>query len=337
MTNLAPERVVYVGETHTAYGDHLVQLDVLRSMAAQGDGLAIGVEWFQRPFQAVLDAYLDGSIGEAEMLRRTEYYQRWRFDYRLYRPIMQFARDNGIPVIALNAPRELTSEISRVGIDGLDEALRAQLPDGYDFDDQAYAETLREVFLQHDSGSGDFRRFLEVQLTWDESMAQGVAEYLQSEPGSRMVVFAGRGHIAGRSGIPNRVTRRTGLKGATITTFDPAGSVFNEADYLVLSRDRRLPPAGLMQVLLDERDGAVFIDGFGTDSPAEAAGAEKGDRIVSIDGVAISHFTDVKVALLDRRPGDEVGLELRRDGLFGGDRTLSLRFPLAGGARPAHP
>ncbi|MGB5670038.1 MAG: iron-regulated protein, partial [Sedimenticolaceae bacterium] len=33
MTQLASERLLYVGETHTAYADHLLQLEVLRGMA----------------------------------------------------------------------------------------------------------------------------------------------------------------------------------------------------------------------------------------------------------------------------------------------------------------
>jgi uncharacterized iron-regulated protein len=308
VAKLAGERVVYVGETHTALADHQVQLEVLRAMAAQPGELAVGVEWFQHPFQPVLDDYLAGRIDEAELLRRSEYYERWRFDYRLYRPIMQFARDNGIPVLALNAPRELTRAISSVGIDGLDAEQRANLPDGYDFDDSAYADKLRQVFLQHAGGSGDFRRFLEVQLTWDERMAQGAAEYLNGSPERRILVLAGRGHIAGRGGIPNRVTRRTGLHGATIATYDPSGSLFNETDYLVLTREQRLAPPGLMLVALDERDGGVFVGGFGEDSPAESAGMQSGDRIVAIDGTPIEHFADVKVVLLDRRPGEEIAV-----------------------------
>ena len=31
-------------------------------------------------------------IEEEYLLRETEYFERWRFDYRLYRPIFRFAR-----------------------------------------------------------------------------------------------------------------------------------------------------------------------------------------------------------------------------------------------------
>lgn len=336
MTKLREERLLYVGETHTAFADHLLQLEVLRGMAQRPEGLAVGVEWFQKRFQPVLDDYLAGRIDEAEMLRRTEYYERWRFDYRLYRPIVQFAKEQGVPIIALNASRELTSEIGRVGIDGVAEEFLAELPDSYDFSDEAYKKTLREMFAGHPTGDGNFERFLEVQLTWDESMAQGVADYLKKHPAGRILVLAGRGHVAGRSGIPSRVTRRTGIQGATIATFSPSGELFNEADYLVLARDRSLPPAGLMRVMLDERDGGVYISGFSGGSPAEQAGAKEGDRITSINGDTVEHFADVKIAMIDQHPGDEIALGVERKGMFGKQRAVSMTFELAGRAASPH-
>jgi len=334
MASFESERLVYVGETHTAYEDHLLQLEVLRAMAAQPEGLALGVEWFQARFQPALDSYLAGTIDEAEFLRQTEYYQRWQFDYRLYRPIITFARDRGIPIIALNASQELTSEIRRVGINGLAEAMRDELPDSYDVNDKAYEENLRQMFALHQSDNAVFERFLEVQLTWDESMAQRVAAYLDRHPDGRMLVLAGKGHIGGRSGIPNRVTRRTGIPGITIATFNPSSRLFNTADFLVLANEQSLPPAGLMRVLLDERDKGVFIKGFTGGSPAKAAGIEAGDRIVALDGEAIGHFADLKLAMIDRQPGSDVELTVKRDRLLGGEHEVSVRFQLAGAASP---
>lgn len=337
MTKLRSERLVYVGETHTAFADHLLQLEVLRGMAARPEGLAIGVEWFQKRFQPVLDDYLADRIDEAEMLRLTEYYDRWRFDYRLYRPIIRLAKDKGIPIIALNASRELTAEIRRVGINDLPAELRAELPDSYDVSDKAYEAVLHEMFDMHESEDRLFQRFLEVQLTWDESMAQAVADYLKANPAGRMLVLAGRGHVAGRSGIPNRVTRRTGIQGAVIATFNPSGRAFNTADYLILTHEQSLPPAGLMRVLLDEHDGGVFIKGFGADSPAEAAGAQVGDRILSINGESVEHFADVKIAMIEQQPGSEIELDLQRKGLFSREQTVTLRLKLAGEGMMQHP
>ena len=328
---LRSERLVYVGETHTALSDHMLQLDVLRGMAAQPGELVLGVEWFQARFQPALDDYIAGRIGEAEMLRLTEYYDRWRFDYRLYRPIMQFARDNAIPVIALNASRELTSAIGKLGINDLPATLRQQLPDSYDVSDKAYEAILRDVFVAHGRDEdGAFQRFVEVQLTWDESMAQRAAEFLNGHADGRILILAGNGHIGGRSGIPNRVTRRTGIRGVTVATYNPTIRNFDNSDYFVLTPQQQLPPAGLMRVMLDTKDEGVFIRGFTPNSPAKKAGVKKGDRLLTINGMPIRYFTDVKIAMMDQPPGSEVEITLQRDGLFAGERTLSMRVALVG-------
>ena len=343
MSTLGSERLLYVGETHSAYADHLLQLEVLRGMASIPDGLALGVEWFQARFQQVLDRYVAGEIDEAEMLRQTEYYQRWRYDYRLYRPIIRFARDNGIPIIALNASQELTGEIGRVGINGLSKEMQAKLPDSYDVNDKEYENALREMFKAHPGGSDHdpdetaFQRFVEVQLTWDETMAQHVAEYLNANPEHRMLVLAGKGHVGGRSGIPNRVTRRTGIRGESIASFNPASRLFNSADYLVLANDQPLPPPGLMRVMLDTREEGVFVDGFTHGSPAKAAGLEKGDRIAAINGSPIRYYTDVKIAMIDKQPGSDIQVTLKRDRLLGGEKTETVSFQLVGPTAQAHP
>jgi len=337
MEQLADERLIYVGETHTAYEDHLIQLDVLRAMAKNPQGLALGVEWFQTRFQTVLDDYLAGRISESSFLRDVEYFQRWRFDYRLYRPIIQFAKDHGIPIIALNAPRELTDQIRKLGVNGLPEEFSRQLPGDYDFSDKAYEAALREVFEQHQSDDKEFQRFLEVQLTWDETMASGVAAYLQANPNGRILVLAGRGHIGGRSGIPNRVTRRTGIKGKTIASYSRTpGGPFAAADYLVLASEKSLPPAGLMRVMLDERDGGVYVSGFTQGSPAEEAGVEKGDQITAIGDAEIKNYTDVKLEMIDKKPGDPVVVTVKRESLVLGERTVKARFDLTGPTMRAH-
>ena len=82
VTKLADRRVVFVGESHDRYEDHLNQLAVIRGLHEQDVDLAIGMEMFQQPFQPALDAYIAGEINEEEMLRRTDYFERWRFDYR---------------------------------------------------------------------------------------------------------------------------------------------------------------------------------------------------------------------------------------------------------------
>ena len=104
VTKLTDRRVIFVGESHDRYEDHLNQLAVIRGLHEQDVDLAIGMEMFQQPFQPALDAYIAGEINEEEMLRRTDYFERWRFDYRLYRPILRYAREQAVLEQARETP-----------------------------------------------------------------------------------------------------------------------------------------------------------------------------------------------------------------------------------------
>ena len=182
-------RVVMVGETHTRYDHHLTQLEIIRRLHELNPNLAIGMEAFQQPFQWALDEYISGAMDEQEMLRATEYYQRWRMDYRLYAPILRYAREHGLPVVALNLPAELTRQVGRHGMDGLSEEARARLPAEIDRTDAAYAQRLREVFAHHPNERGQpFEHFLEVQLLWDEGMAERAADYLEANDGTPVTI-----------------------------------------------------------------------------------------------------------------------------------------------------
>jgi uncharacterized iron-regulated protein len=205
-------RVVYVGERHDAPADHEAQRAIAAALIARGEPVAIGMEMFQRPFQAPLDAYVAGSIDEAELLRATEWEERWSMDFGLYRAILELARDARAPVIALNAAREVTRVIGRQGEEALTEEQRASLPREMVRDDPEHLAMIMEAFGEHPGVEMDpavLERFYLAQVVWDETMAERVAEVLASEGGPRrMVVLAGRMHVQRGLGIPRRAARR---------------------------------------------------------------------------------------------------------------------------------
>ena len=174
-------RAVLVGENHERYDHHLNQLEILCRLHGAGIPIALGLESFQQPFQWALDEFLAQRIDEEQMLRETEYFSRWRYDYRLYAPLLRFARDKGVPVVALNVPRELTKRVAEVGLAALDREHREQLPESIDRSDDAYRTRMRRSFQLHSGRQrGVFEHFLEAQLVWDEGMAESATRYLES-------------------------------------------------------------------------------------------------------------------------------------------------------------
>ncbi len=227
LERLADKRVVFVGESHDRYEDHLNQLAIIAGLQAQGKDLAIGMEFFQQPFQPHLDAFVAGELDEADFLRQTEYFERWRFDYRLYRPILRFARDNRIPIVALNLEKEITDQVGDGGIASLSADQSSRIPADIDRDDEDYRNHVKAVFDMHPKGDDAvFEHFLDVQLLWDEGMAERAARYLEANPGKTLVVLAGAGHVEYGRGIPARVQRRLPVPSATVINgtlrpFDP--------------------------------------------------------------------------------------------------------------------
>lgn len=311
---LATHRVVFVGESHDRFDHHLNQLEIICRLHARDSNIAIAMEFFQQPSQPHLDAFVEGRSDEAAMLRATEYYERWRYDFRLYQPILNFARDNGIPLVALNVPSEITRKVGRGGIAGLSEEERAGLPGGLDQVDERYRARLKEAFDQHpERAHGDFETFLQVQLLWDTGMAEATGRYLEAHGDRRVVVLAGDGHAL-RSGIPARLARLNPVASAVVLQGAHSAAYLEQGDFLLDSKRLDLPPAGLLGVMLETDDDGVKVVGFGESSAAQEAGIQESDRILAIDGQRVKGFADVKLVLMHKRPGETVSVEVAAAG-----------------------
>ncbi len=313
---LADTRVVLVGETHNRYEHHLVQLAILRAIHQRHPAMALGVEWFQQDVQTHLDNYIAGTITEAQMLHRTEYYERWRFDYRHYRPIMEYAREHRIPVLALNAPASITRQIGREGIESLSDEARSRLPTTLDRSNSSYVERIREAYEAHPESEQPFDNFLTVQLVWDETMARNTARYLEQNPGHRMVVLAGTGHAGYRSAIPDRIVRRLPVSTITVVTenqLPDTAPAAGSADVVVVGPALELTPSGKLGVLIHTEQSRVLITKVLEESGAFKSGIRAGDQIVKLDGREIRSFSDLKLALLHQRPGDTVNVQVKSD------------------------
>lgn len=325
---LSQQRVVVIGEAHDRYDHHLNQLELICRLYRQHGDLAIGLEMFQLPFQDALDDYIARRIDTHRLLARTEYYRRWQYDYRLYAPILAFARDNNIPLVALNATQEISSKVAREGISGLSDEERAQIPAELDRDVPDYRRRLRAVFDQHpEIRRMSFDHFVEAQLVWDETMSDRAARYLKAHPGRPLVVIAGNGHVA-RSGIPARFERRSGVHPAVVRQGDPEDDAPEHADHLLASPTIELPPTGRLGVMLDARDNRIVVSGFSDDSAAKAAGILENDQIVRLNDALIEDFADLKLRLMDKRPGDEVSVTVERAGAGGTKQYPAFRLTL---------
>jgi len=329
VSKFADHRLIYIGEVHDRYDHHLNQLAIIRGLHQRRPQLTIGLEFFQQPYQSYLDQFVAGAIDEAEMLRNTQYFDRWRFDYRLYQPILRYARQHRLPLIALNVPAELSSKVGRQGLESLSEDEKAYIREGVDRLQAGYGERLRAVFELHPAmAKREFETFLEAQLLWDEGMAQRVADVLREQPQRYMVVLAGNGHLEGGTGIPNRVQRRLRTTSAIVLNGPHLDLRPGLADFVLLTPEQVLPKAGVLGVQLAQETKGARVTGFTDPSAAKEAGLREGDRLLRVDGKPITGYADVRLALLPYAPGDRVQVGVERERLFLGEETHSFEVIL---------
>jgi uncharacterized iron-regulated protein len=321
------KRIVYVGEEHDRYEHHVAQLDVIRELYKEDRRLAIGMEMFQRPSQKALDDYIEGRIDEREFLKSSGYFKQWGLDYNYYRNILRFARDEKIPVVALNIRREVVDKVARAGLDSLSGDEKKELPGGMDLSDEEYAKRLREIFEKHEGFQGrDFSNFYQAQVIWDEVMSESIDRFLKKHPDYRFVVIAGGGHFAFGSGIPKRTFRRNGLDYTIMlndTSVEPG-----VADFVLFPRSVPLTHSPKLMVMLKEEDGRAKVSGFPAQSVSEKAGLKEGDVVLSLDDTKVGSVEDMQIFLFYKKQGDTVRVRVLRKRFFLGDREMTFEVTL---------
>jgi uncharacterized iron-regulated protein len=330
MEQITEAKVVYVGEVHNRYEDHLLQLRVIRTLFAQNQNLAIGMEMFSREAQPFLDRYVAGELDEREFLKQSRYFSKWGFDYRLYREIINFARHNKLPIVALNQEKEIVSKVFKEGASALTAEEIAKLPADRDLSIPGYRQRIAEVFAMH--GENGYTReqlngFFQAQAIWDETMADSVVTFLNANPESRIVVLAGNGHTDKATAIPPRVARRLPTLRQSVIMNNTGGELEQkEADYLIFSRAYKLPPAALLGVMLAGTPEGLLVEGFSEQSKAAAAGILEKDVILALDDEPVPTIDDLKISMLYKKTGTPLTVRVKRKSgiLFKKESILSI-------------
>jgi S1-C subfamily serine protease len=130
------------------------------------------------------------------------------------------------------------------------------------------------------------------------------------------------------NGIPERLRRRLPVDDAIVLNDWDQDLQPGVADFVLLTRPRVLPPSGRMGVLLDPEQTMLTVSQCMPDSPCQAAGLQRGDRFLSIDGEPVPNMTELHLVMWDKRPGDSVTLRVRRKHWFRAPEELSINLRL---------
>jgi uncharacterized iron-regulated protein len=323
ISDIEDRDVIYVGESHASFGDHKLQLAVIQGLVGRGHKVAVGMEMFEPVSNEALGEYVRGETGEKEFLLESKYFESWSMNYNLYREILGYAREAGVPVVGLNQDKATVRKVSISGIGSLSAEELEGIPPEIDLTDEEYRESLEEVFGQH-KGSSRFLNFFQAQVLRDEAMARGIAGFMEENPGYKVVVVAGLGHVAYGSGIPKRQKRLNGRDYAILVSGE-AGSVDPEmADYVFYTPEPPVPQDPVIGVSLKKEEGGLRVRDLSPGGSALKAGIKEGDLIVEAGGVEVRDVPALKAELFVRSPGGEIRIKVLRKRFILGPKELVL-------------
>jgi uncharacterized iron-regulated protein len=311
---LTASRIIYIGERHNRFAHHINQLQLIKKMHNAGYNLAVGMEMFQTPFQPVINDYLAGRIDERTFLEKTEYFSTWGYDYNFYKPIIDYLKQQNLPLVALNIYGEISRKVARDGIYSLSANEKKQLPDSMDFSNERYRKDLKEVFLLHKEQGGvrDFSCFLQAQILWDEVMAESARKFLTDHPEHKLVILAGNGHLRHNYGIPDRLYRRNHEPFSVVVQDEEIEDGI--ADYVLITENLEGETSPRLGVRVEEKDNSLEVMGVSPKSPAKKAGLQKGDVIQVLGGQPIKSLADLKLALFYSNLGHRLKIQILRAG-----------------------
>ncbi|MGE0711345.1 MAG: ChaN family lipoprotein [Planctomycetota bacterium] len=206
-------RIVYMGEQHGTKEHHILQAKLLETLAAEGP-VVLCCEYFPRSMQPLLDAFNRGEVSFERFREHVSWEKTWGFPWEAYAPLFEAAAKVKAQIVALNAEKETARAVRAKGFEGLPWQEMLKLP-RIDLSRKEHQEqTYRALQQVHPMPKAMLERYYEAFTLWDDTMADSVCERFLADrrPDLRALVVAGRAHIEGAVGIPDRVQRRLPLE-----------------------------------------------------------------------------------------------------------------------------
>jgi uncharacterized iron-regulated protein len=198
--------VVVIGEFHGHQGAHLLQARLQAELHQRRPGQVLAMEAFNTDAQVAVDRYLADKLGEDELIEDANAWENYRGSYR---PLVEYARRHGLPVIAANAPSEAVRCTGRAGAAYV-ESLPGDRRQGLPTEPFPQVPGYRERFFEtlgggHGDHATEKRQRLEntylAQLLRDSTMAEQILKARHDYPGHQVLMITGTFHSEQRQGL----------------------------------------------------------------------------------------------------------------------------------------
>jgi len=209
---LAARDVVYFGELHDNAAGHQVYAELAKLLADRRPDFVLSMEMFERDVQGVVNDYLRGRIDEVAFLKHS---RPWKDYARDYRPLVELTRERKLDVIAGNLPRPVAGKVA-----SKDGSTSPFLPRATTAPLDRYWELFGEAMKGHPGADGAVERMYRAQCAKDDAMAEGIADYLATNPHRQPLVIHCNGNFHSDYGLGTaaRLAQRAPLAQAAIVS-----------------------------------------------------------------------------------------------------------------------
>lgn len=351
LDRLAGKAIVLLGEVHDDPGHHRWQHNVMAALQSRNGKTMVGLEMVPRRLQSVLDAWSAGELDEATFLEQVEWSTVWGYDPQMYLPLLYFARDNRLPIVALNVDRELIGQVAAGGWDALDDSDREGVSDPAPASDD-YRRQLGELYahkltlygdggkagpadsvpdLQEVMQSAAFANFVDAQLTWDRAMAEVLATSHRLDPEALMIGVVGRGHLEYGYGIPHQLAD-LGIDDIAVllplNADDECADLQGNLADAVFVVETKAPAAPVARprlgAMIKNTDAGVHLVEVEAGGVAAASGLRAGDIIRSAAGFDTATTAALIEVIKRQAPGTWLPLAIQRSNV---ELEITARFP----------
>ena len=217
--------VVFFGEYHDQSEIHQYELELLEAMyKAKGEKLALSMEMFEADNQSKLNNFLADTLSEENFLAASRPWPNYRTDYA---PLVNFAKEKKMPVIAANVPRFLAAHVAKnnASTEGVEAQYQQWLPKHTYAPEGAYKE---KFYAQMSSPAAPMKmppqRLAAVyaaQCLKDDKMAESIAAFADAHQNMQILHINGCFHSDAHLGTAQKLEAlRPELKVAVITPLE---------------------------------------------------------------------------------------------------------------------
>ena len=199
---------IFVGEIHNDSLTHAVEYELLKLIYQKQDKVAIALEMFERDVQKAMNRYLSGDITEDEFLKVS---RPWGNYQKAYRPLVEFAREKDLPVLAMNIPRRYARRVAmmgEMGVTALSDSEKVWVAAELKALDDEYKKRFMDQMGTSRPGPMakiDPENLYRAQCIKDDTMAESIFQFIQERPGVKVVSFQGDFHSAFSLGIVKKL------------------------------------------------------------------------------------------------------------------------------------